>query len=41
MWVGTENGIYRIGIENPLAKWTLKKEIKKKEPPKKTPQKSK
>ncbi len=40
MWLGTDNGIYRVGIENPLAKWNLKKEIKKKEPQKKnTPKK--
>ena len=26
MWIGTDKGLCKILIENPLAKWTLKKE---------------
>ena len=35
MWLGTDNGLSKIVIENPLAKWTLvKKEQPKPEMPK-------
>lgn len=25
MWIGTDNGLSKVVIENPLARWTLKK----------------
>ncbi len=28
MWIGTDNGLYRVKIDNPLAHWTLKKEAR-------------
>ncbi len=28
MWIGTDDGLWRVVISNPLAEWTLKKEIK-------------
>ena len=29
MWVGTDKGLYKFGVNNPLAKWSGKKEIPK------------
>ena len=26
MWIGTDSGLYRVKIDNPLAHWALKKE---------------
>ena len=35
MWAGTDKGLLKIVIDNPLAKWTLKKTVNEKNPPKK------
>jgi len=35
IWLGTDEGLYRIPIKNPLAQWTAKKEISQKNSPKK------
>jgi ligand-binding sensor domain-containing protein len=29
LWIGTDKGLWKLNIENPLAVWTLKKEVKK------------
>lgn len=33
MWLGTSAGLVRVLVDNPLAKWTLKKEPVKQQPP--------
>ncbi len=30
MWIGTDNGLYRIKIDNPLAHWSMKRQVRKK-----------
>jgi len=41
MWLGTDQGLYRVRIENPFAHWSLKKDIEKKAPVKKNSTKKK
>jgi ligand-binding sensor domain-containing protein len=35
LWIGTDRGLWKLNIANPLAVWTLKKEVKKNVTPKK------